>query len=78
MIGDVPVRVDNLCNELFLKINQINSGQVTLLNPFQSTLYTWDDPSMSRELMWNIYNNKKSSYKARFETVSILSYVIFY
>ncbi|XP_047356214.1 vacuolar protein sorting-associated protein 13C-like isoform X2 [Vespa velutina] len=68
MVGDVPVRVDNLCTELFLKINQINSGQVTLLNPFQSTLYTWDDPSMSRELMWNIYNNKKSSYKARFET----------
>ncbi|XP_014604811.1 PREDICTED: vacuolar protein sorting-associated protein 13C-like [Polistes canadensis] len=68
MIGDVPVRVDNLCSELFLKINQINSGQVTLLNPFQSILYTWDDPSMPRELMWNIYNNKKSSYKARFDT----------
>ncbi|KAK2588797.1 hypothetical protein KPH14_001672 [Odynerus spinipes] len=68
VVGDVPVRVDNLCNELFLKINQINSGQVTLLNPFQSVLYTWDDPTMSRELMWNIYNNKKPGYKAQFET----------
>ncbi|XP_066588204.1 intermembrane lipid transfer protein VPS13A-like isoform X2 [Prorops nasuta] len=66
--GDAPVRVNNLCTDLFLKINQINSGQVTIINPFQSLLYTWDDPSKSRELIWNVYNNKKRGYKALLET----------
>ncbi|CAL7940918.1 unnamed protein product [Xylocopa violacea] len=65
--GDIPVRIDNFCDDLFLKINQCNLGQVALINPFQSLLYTWDDPTEPRELVWNVYNNKKVGYKARFQ-----------
>ena len=27
-VGDAPVRIDNFCEDLFLKISQENSGQV--------------------------------------------------
>lgn len=69
IIGDIPVRVDNLCDKLFLKLNQVDLGQVALLKPFQSLLYTWDDPTQTRELIWNVYNNNAVGYKAQFETV---------
>ncbi|KAG5314184.1 VP13A protein, partial [Acromyrmex insinuator] len=65
--GDIPVRVDNLCDKLFLKLNQINLGQVALLKPFQSLLYTWDDPTQTRELIWNVYSNNAIGYRAQFE-----------
>ncbi|XP_026299715.1 vacuolar protein sorting-associated protein 13C isoform X2 [Apis mellifera] len=65
--GDIPVRIDNFCDDLFLKISQYNLGQVVLINPFQSLLYTWDDPTKTRELIWNVYNNKKNGYSAKFE-----------
>lgn len=67
--GDIPVRVDNLCDKLFLKLNQVDLGQVALLKPFQSLLYTWDDPTQTRELIWNVYNNNAVGYRAQFETV---------
>ncbi|XP_053983322.1 intermembrane lipid transfer protein VPS13C-like [Hylaeus volcanicus] len=67
MPGDIPVRIDNFCDDLFLKISQHNLGQVALINPFQSLLYTWDDPTKPRELIWNVYNNKKTGYNAKFE-----------
>ncbi|XP_076634172.1 intermembrane lipid transfer protein VPS13A isoform X1 [Colletes latitarsis] len=67
MPGDIPVRIDNFCDDLFLKISQHNLGQVALINPFQSLLYTWDDPTKPRELIWNVYNNKKTGYSAKFE-----------
>ncbi|KAK0164246.1 hypothetical protein PV328_002894 [Microctonus aethiopoides] len=66
--GDAPVRVDNLCDDLFLKLNQVNLGQVALLSPFQSVLYTWDDPTENRELIWNVYNSKTKGYTAQFYT----------
>ncbi|EZA49615.1 Vacuolar protein sorting-associated protein 13A [Ooceraea biroi] len=66
--GDIPVRVDNLCDRLFLKLNQVDLGQVALLKPFQSLLYTWDDPTQRRELIWNVYNNNAIGYSAQFET----------
>ncbi|XP_077263954.1 intermembrane lipid transfer protein VPS13A isoform X2 [Temnothorax americanus] len=66
--GDIPVRVDNLCDKLFLKLNQVDLGQVALLKPFQSLLYTWDDPTQTRELIWNVYNNNAVGYRALFET----------
>nr|XP_012154530.1 PREDICTED: vacuolar protein sorting-associated protein 13C isoform X3 [Megachile rotundata] len=65
--GDIPIRIDNFCDNLFLKISQCNLGQVALINPFQSLLYTWDDPTKTRELVWNVYNNKKAGYNARFK-----------
>ncbi|XP_076222912.1 intermembrane lipid transfer protein VPS13A isoform X2 [Nomia melanderi] len=65
--GDIPVRIDNFCSDLFLKVSQHNLGQVALVNPFQSLLYTWDDPTKPRELKWNVYNNKKTGYDAKFE-----------
>lgn len=69
IVTDIPVRVDNLCDKLFLKLNQIGLGQVALLKPFQSLLYTWDDPTQSRELIWNVYNNNAFGYRAQLETV---------
>lgn len=62
--GDAPVRVENLCEDLFLKIHQKGLGQVTLLSPYQSVLYTWDDPTLERTLMWNVYNRKKPGFTA--------------
>ncbi|KAH9636272.1 hypothetical protein HF086_009468 [Spodoptera exigua] len=64
--GDSPVRIDNLCDDLFLKLHQVDSGQVALLSPYQSMLYTWDDPAKERKLMWNIYNNKGKGFDAAF------------
>ncbi|XP_047508917.1 vacuolar protein sorting-associated protein 13A-like isoform X2 [Pieris napi] len=64
--GDSPVRIDNLCEDLFLKLHQMNSGQVALLSPYQSMLYTWDDPLKERNLIWNIYNNKGKGFTADF------------
>ncbi|XP_059052964.1 intermembrane lipid transfer protein VPS13A-like [Achroia grisella] len=65
-IGDAPVRIDNLCDDLFLKLHQEESGQVALLSPYQSMLYTWDDPAKERKLIWNIYNNKAKGFVADF------------
>ncbi|XP_014251025.1 vacuolar protein sorting-associated protein 13A-like isoform X2 [Cimex lectularius] len=63
-IGDAPVRIDNLCEDLFLKVHQQHLGQVALLSPYQSMLYTWDDPCKERSLLWNVYNKKSKDYLA--------------
>ncbi|XP_041980096.1 vacuolar protein sorting-associated protein 13A-like isoform X3 [Aricia agestis] len=65
-VGDAPVRIDNLCDDLFLKMHQVDSGQVALLSPYQSMLYTWDDPMKERKLTWNIYTNKGKGFLADF------------
>ncbi|VVC88044.1 unnamed protein product [Leptidea sinapis] len=64
--GDAPVRFDNLCDDLFIKLHQVDSGQVALLSPYQSMLYTWDDPVKDRAVLWNIYNNKAKGFPADF------------
>nr|XP_018900199.1 PREDICTED: vacuolar protein sorting-associated protein 13A-like isoform X1 [Bemisia tabaci] len=64
--GDAPLRIDNLCQDLFLKIHQQYLGQVALLSPCQSLLYTWDDPAKDRVLVWNVYNKKCSGFYANF------------
>ncbi|XP_047103973.1 vacuolar protein sorting-associated protein 13A-like [Schistocerca piceifrons] len=64
--GEAPVRIDNLCEDLFLKIYQQDLGQVMLLSPYQSMLYTWDDPTKERYLYWNIYNKKSKGFLAEF------------
>ncbi|XP_046398302.1 vacuolar protein sorting-associated protein 13C-like isoform X1 [Ischnura elegans] len=63
-VGDAPVRVDNLCEDLFLKVHQEDLGQVALLSPYQSMLYTWDDPTKGRSLIWNVYNRKARGFNA--------------
>jgi vacuolar protein sorting-associated protein 13A/C len=60
--GDAPVLVKNYCPDLFLKIQQQDQSQVTLLSPYNSLLYTWDDPTKIRKLVWNVYNNKGSGF----------------
>ncbi|KAJ8960584.1 hypothetical protein NQ318_013873 [Aromia moschata] len=60
--GDAPVLVKNYCGDLFLKIQQQHLSPVTLLNPYHSLLYTWDDPTKPRQLVWNVYNNKGSGF----------------
>ena len=37
---------------------------MTLLSPNQCVLYTWDEPSAERTIMWNVYGRKKPSYPA--------------
>ncbi|XP_070568681.1 intermembrane lipid transfer protein VPS13A-like isoform X2 [Ptychodera flava] len=65
MSGNAPVRIDNLCdNDLFIKIKQKNSNNVMLIQPNQSLLYTWDDPTVERTLWWNLYNRNKPSFPA--------------
>ncbi|KAF5301566.1 hypothetical protein FQR65_LT08871 [Abscondita terminalis] len=60
--GDAPILIKNMCADLFLKIQQQGQSPVTLLNPYTSLLYTWDDPIKTRQLLWNIYNNKGSGF----------------
>ncbi|XP_043229917.1 vacuolar protein sorting-associated protein 13A-like [Amphibalanus amphitrite] len=65
--GDAPVRLENLCDDLFLKFHQQSSGQVMLLGPYQSMLYTWEDPTAERQLLWNAYNSKAVDIPAMIE-----------
>ncbi|UYV63297.1 hypothetical protein LAZ67_2003685 [Cordylochernes scorpioides] len=67
--GDAPVRVDNFCEDLFFKIHQKGQSQVTLLSPYQSVLYTWDDPSLDHTLVWNLYNRKKPGFPSHIDKV---------
>lgn len=34
--------------------------QMTVLGQDQAILYTWDNPTGNRTLLWNVYNGKKS------------------
>jgi hypothetical protein len=36
-------------------------------------LYTWDDPSKERSLLWNVYNKKSKGFVAEFWKVRIIS-----
>ncbi|XP_053396044.1 intermembrane lipid transfer protein VPS13A-like isoform X3 [Mercenaria mercenaria] len=63
-VGDAPVRVDNFCDDVFIKIHQKNQSQTTILSSNQSVLYTWDDPTAERTLMWNIYGRNKPNFPA--------------
>jgi hypothetical protein len=47
--------------------------QVALLSPYQSVLYTWDDPSKERLLLWNVYNKKSKGFVAEFWKVRIIN-----
>ena len=53
-----------------------NQSQVTLLSPNQRVLYTWDEPSAERTIMWNVYGRKKPSYPAFINKVSLVSSVL--
>lgn len=33
---------------------------MTVLGQDQAILYTWDNPTGNRTLLWNVYNGKKS------------------
>ncbi|GAB6032241.1 hypothetical protein CHUAL_010881 [Chamberlinius hualienensis] len=61
-LGSAPVKVENHCDDIFLKIYQKSMCQVTLLSPYESILYTWDDPTKERTIFWNICNRKKSGF----------------
>ncbi|CAB3363763.1 Hypothetical predicted protein [Cloeon dipterum] len=61
--GDAPIRIDNLCELIHIKIHQSDPGQptsfqaATVLNPYQSILYTWDNHCKERVLLWNACNS---------------------
>ncbi|XP_056015608.1 intermembrane lipid transfer protein VPS13A-like isoform X3 [Ostrea edulis] len=59
-VGDAPVQVENLCEDIFIVIRQKGQHQMTVLGQNQSILYTWDNPTGNRTLLWNVYNGKKS------------------
>ena len=40
-----------------------------LLGPYQSMLYTWEDPTAERQLLWNAYNSKAVDIPAMIEKV---------
>ncbi|VEN41503.1 unnamed protein product [Callosobruchus maculatus] len=60
--GDAPILVKNYCGDIFLKIQQQDLSPVTILRPYNSLLYTWDDVTKPRQLVWNVYNNKGSGF----------------
>ncbi|XP_017782614.1 PREDICTED: vacuolar protein sorting-associated protein 13A-like [Nicrophorus vespilloides] len=60
--GDAPVVAKNFCADLFVRIQQKGQSPVTLLSPYQSVTYTWDEPTKPRDLMWNVYNNKSPGF----------------
>nr|XP_034335213.1 vacuolar protein sorting-associated protein 13A isoform X3 [Crassostrea gigas] len=59
-IGDAPVEIENLCEDVFIVIRQKGQHQMTVLGQDQAILYTWDNPTGNRTLLWNVYNGKKS------------------
>ncbi|XP_038059684.1 vacuolar protein sorting-associated protein 13A-like isoform X2 [Patiria miniata] len=61
-IGQAPVRVDNLCDDVNLRFNQKNIGGRLLLQPHKTMLLTWDDPTAERVFLWNLYNRNKKSF----------------
>ncbi|KAF2367875.1 Vacuolar protein sorting-associated protein 13 SHR-binding domain [Trinorchestia longiramus] len=61
--GDAPVRIENWCDDLVLRVRQL-THQVTLVQQRQSLLYTWDDPSADRQLFWSPYDEKRKEFKA--------------
>ena len=61
------IRMNSLYNA-----NVIFCLQVALLSPYQSMLYTWDDPSKERSLLWNVYNKKSKGFFAEFWKVRAL------
>ncbi|KAG1650405.1 Vacuolar protein sorting-associated protein 13C [Nymphon striatum] len=62
--GLAPVRVENMCEDLFVKFRQKNMSQVQVLSSYQSMLYTWDDPVEKRILLWSMYNQMNSEFEA--------------
>ncbi|XP_068229043.1 intermembrane lipid transfer protein VPS13A-like [Palaemon carinicauda] len=63
-VGDAPVRIENWCEDVHLRIHQKGCNQTHLLAPYQSQLYTWDDPTLPQEVLWNIYNRKTDDIPA--------------
>nr|XP_022286655.1 vacuolar protein sorting-associated protein 13A-like isoform X3 [Crassostrea virginica] len=59
-VGDAPVQIENLCEDVFIVIRQKGQHQMTVLGENQCILYTWDNPTGHRTLLWNVYNGKKS------------------
>lgn len=51
--------------------------QAHLLAPHQSQLYTWDDPTLPRELLWNIYNRKNEDIAAVIDKVNIFGHFVY-
>lgn len=64
--GNAPLLIINRCVDVFLKFNQKGLCQTALLSPSHSLLYTWDDPSAERQLIWNVYNNKGRGCELQF------------
>ncbi|KAK4321628.1 hypothetical protein Pmani_007575 [Petrolisthes manimaculis] len=62
--GDAPVRVENWCDDVHLRLHQKGSNQTHLLAPHQMQLYTWDDPTLPRELLWNTYSRNNNHIPA--------------
>ncbi|KAL3882618.1 hypothetical protein ACJMK2_028943 [Sinanodonta woodiana] len=63
-VGDAPVRIENLCDDVFIKIHQKGQSQTSVLSANQKVLYTWDDPASERSLMWNVYGRDKPDHLA--------------
>ena len=53
-----------------------NQSQTTILSSNQTVLYTWDDPTMERTLMWNVYGRSKPNYPAAINKVCIILFVV--
>lgn len=41
-----------------------DQSQTIILSANQTVLYTWDDPTSERTLMWNVYGRNKPNYPA--------------
>ena len=51
-----------------------DSGQVTVLDPKQMILYSWDDPLGVRKLFWKPYTGLGKPMEATVDKVACLSY----
>ncbi|KAF4528446.1 hypothetical protein B566_EDAN017050 [Ephemera danica] len=53
--GEVPVRVDNQCAELAVRLQQRGATASWVLGSGQALLYTWDEPCKEpRQLLWSV------------------------
>ena len=67
-IMDYPWRKKNAALSSFCYHR--NQSQTIILSSNQTVLYTWDDPTCERTLMWNVYGRSKPNYPAAIAKVS--------
>jgi vacuolar protein sorting-associated protein 13A/C len=61
--GAAPVRLDNFLSQATIEFHQANSGQMHILHPGKSMLYTWDEPLNPKYICWKAVGSEEDMTK---------------